>query len=348
MKQKLIYGTVSTLIFLLTIINDVDGHVLCLIKHDPEHIRLALRPTGVTVSWTTSGYFNTDDTPTPQVAYGTDPNALNKISPIGFTTSYHPLPIDKRYFHNVYLDGLWPGTKYYYRILETPKCVRASSVRSFTTAPSSDQPVNITIVGDLGLNNLFNQYQAQNTITALKNYISTTNLFVHIGDISYADLYGLVVNFDFYEGTWNRFQQAIEPIASAVPYQVLPGNHEATCFQYSDAICPSYFKNFTAYNHRFHMSGEVSGGYKNMWYSYDYGQVHVIMLNTETDFENAPAGPGTTLNGGNFFGTTGQLAWLENDLQQATARRTQVPWIVVAGHRPFYGSRVESKLQIGK
>ncbi len=354
MEQQLIYKAVSILLCLLTIISDVDGNFLCLTKNDPEQIRLALRPTGVTVSWTTRGYFNGDDTPTPQVAYGTDPNALNNKSPIGFTTTYHPLPIFKRFFHNVYLDGLSASTKYYYRIQATNKCVRESSILSFTTAPASDniiqQPVNITIVGDLGLNNYFNQYQAQKTISAMQNYISTSNLFVHIGDISYADLYGVIVNFDLYENTWNRFQQAIEPISSAVPYQVLPGNHEATCFQYSDAICPSFLRNFTVYNNRFSMSGEVSGGYKNMWYSYDYGPVHVIMLNTETDFANAPSGPGTTLNGGNFFGTTGQLAWLENDLKQATTpeRRAKVPWIVAAGHRPFFGSIVKAQLEIGK
>jgi hypothetical protein len=335
------------------IISDVDGIVICLKQNNPEQIRLALRPKGVTISWTTPGYFNADDTPTPQVTYGTNPNALNNISPNGITTTYHPLPLFKRFFHNVFLDGLQPSTKYYYRIEATKKCVKESSIHSFITAPSIDnsvqQPVNISIVGDLGLNNYFNQNQAGKTISAMQQYISTSNLFVHIGDISYADLYGLVVNFDLYEDTWNKFQQAIEPIASNVPYQVLPGNHEATCFQYSDAICPSFLRNFTAYNNRFYMSGELSGGYKNMWYSYDYGPVHVIMLNTETDFQGAPAGPGTTLNAGNFFGTTGQLAWLKNDLEEATTpeRRTKVPWIVVAGHRPFFGSPVKPQLEIG-
>ena len=64
-----------------------------------------------------------------------------------------------------------------------------------------------------------------------------------------------------------------------------------------------------------------------MWYSFDYGPVHVIMINTETDFVNAPNGPGTTLTAGNFVSTTAQLAWLKNDLENATAptRRAKVP-----------------------
>ena len=357
--MQLLHGTVSTLLCLLTIIHTGESifsgnFFFCLTKNDPEQIRLALRPNGITISWTTRGYLHANDTPTPQVAYGTNPNTLSNISPTGFTTTYHPLPILKRFFHNVYLDQLLPDTTYYYRIQATTKCVRASTVRSFTTPPSSNavtpQPVNISIVADLGLDNVFNDNQAHNTIAAMQKYISTSHLFLHVGDIAYADLYGLVVNFDLYENTWNKFQQAIEPITSAVPYQVLPGNHEATCFQYSDAICPAYLRNFTAYNHRFHMRGELSGGYKNMWYSFDYGPVHVIMLNTETDFVGAPSGPGTTLNAGHFLGTTGQLAWLENDLKEATKpeRRAKVPWIVAAGHRQMFGSIQKAILEIGE
>ncbi|CAF1076606.1 unnamed protein product [Adineta ricciae] len=50
----------------------------------------------------------------------------------------------------------------------------------------------------------------------------------------------------------------------------------------------------------------MSGGYKNMWYSFDYGPVHVIMLNTGADFVNVPAGPGTALNADHFVGTSAQ------------------------------------------
>jgi hypothetical protein len=66
-------------------------------------------------------------------------------------------------------------------------------------------------------------------------------------------------------------------------------------------------------------------GYKNMWYSFDYGMVHVVVINTETDFPNAPSGPNTTLKGGNFQGLTQQRSWFEADLLAANANRAEVP-----------------------
>ena len=88
------------------------------------------------------------------------------------------------------------------------------------------------------------------------------------------------------------------------------------------------------------MSGDLSGGYQNLWYSFDYGPIHVVMLDIETDFPNAPSNPGTLLNGGGFIGVQSQLSWLTADLQKATApaQRAKIPWLIVVGHRAFFGS----------
>jgi len=191
----------------------------------------------------------------------------------------------------------------------------------------------------LGNNNLINGGGASRTIAALGEVAASTNFFVHNGDISYADDYGLLLPFEFYEQAWNNFQNALSGITAKNIYMTGPGNHEVTCFQLGDSFCQNSFaRNFSAYLNRFRMPGDESGGYKNLWYSFDYGLVHVVVINTETDFPDAPSGPGTTLNGGNFQGLTGQLNWLQNDLQNANNNRGQVPWIIVTGHRPFYGS----------
>lgn len=72
------------------------------------------------------------------------------------------------------------------------------------------------------------------------------------------------------------------------------------------------------------------------WYSFEYGMLHYVMLNTETDFTSAPDGPGGSagLNSGPFGTTNQQLAFLEADL--ASLDRSVTPWVVVGGHRPWY------------
>lgn len=86
------------------------------------------------------------------------------------------------------------------------------------------------------------------------------------------------------------------------------------------------------------MPSPSSGGLENFWYSFDHGMVHFIMLNTETDFPSAPDEPGGSgaENAGPFAPSGTQLAWLRHDLASVDRKRT--PWIVAAGHRPWYVS----------
>lgn len=92
-------------------------------------------------------------------------------------------------------------------------------------------------------------------------------------------------------------------------------------------------QNFTAYNHRFRLPWRESDATSNMWYSFNYGPVHFVNIDTETDFPGAPKDEYIgNKNGG--FGD--QLKWLEEDLKKANASRHLRPWILVAGHRPVY------------
>lgn len=61
-------------------------------------------------------------------------------------------------------------------------------------------------------------------------------------------------------------------------------------------------------------SKKASGGVGNMWYSFNYQNLHIININTETDYPNSPANQYTLL-GGRHGGFGDQLTWLENDLK---------------------------------
>ncbi|KAI5456042.1 Metallo-dependent phosphatase-like protein [Mariannaea sp. PMI_226] len=192
-----------------------------------------------------------------------------------------------------------------------------------------------------------------------------------------------------YESNWDLWQQWTNTITKKVPYMVLPGNHEASCAEFdgpkniltaylNDDIpngssdksqltyysCPPSQRNFTAYQNRFHMAGEESGGVGNFWYSFDYGLAHFVSINTETDYAQSPEWPfardlkgdekhpkenETYVTDSGPFGKVGnysdtksyeQYQWLVKDLAKVDRRKT--PWIIVMGHRPMYSSQVSS------
>jgi hypothetical protein len=138
-----------------------------------------------------------------------------------------------------------------------------------------------------------------------------------------------------------------------------PGNHEADCTEidFTTGLCPEGQKNFTDYMIRFgrtmpdpfpssssnstaqsNASKAKSLALPPFWYSFEYGMVHYVMIDTETDFADAPDGPDGSahLNGGPFGAPNQQIEFLEADL--ASVDRTVTPWLVVGGHRPWYST----------
>jgi hypothetical protein len=51
-----------------------------------------------------------------------------------------------------------------------------------------------------------------------------------------------------------------------------------------------FLSNFSAYNARWAMPADESGGVLAMWFSFDYADVHFVSIDTSTDFPGAPEG----------------------------------------------------------
>jgi predicted phosphodiesterase len=239
------------------------------------------------------------------------------------------------YNHDVILTNLQTDTLYNYQCGDDN--VR-SSVEQFRTRRPNIDSFTFGVYGDLGVVHSNDTMESLNRVYATNNW----ELVWHLGDISYANDH---LNF---EGVWNSWFERMRPILSNVPYMVSPGNHEKWS---RDPFLHQGSRNFTAYEQKFRMPGLESVGVDtNLFYSFDYGPMHLISINTEYGFTGYPVDPEPlyegTLNpmGYNFPHPVDaeqqeyylQMNWLEEDLKAAVANRDKVPWIFVGGHRPIY------------
>lgn len=226
-----------------------------------------------------------------------------------------------------------------------------------------------TIDGDSGKKHLIPEVDPSLNHTTIGRLADTWDDYewvLHPGDFGYADDWYLTASnvndgANAYEAILEQFYQQLAPIAGGKVYMASPGNHEADCEELGtptiEQVCPEGQKNFTDFHVRFgqNMPTAFSSTSSNtkakvnankaaelanppFWYSFEYGMVHVTMIDTETDFPDAPDLPyGSAGLDGGPFGYEGQQAdFFAADL--ASVDRTVTPWLVVAGHRPWYST----------
>lgn len=199
------------------------------------------------------------------------------------------------------------------------------------------------------------------TIGTLARMADSYEFVVHPGDLAYADDWilhptNLLSSKDAYQSILEQFYTQLAPISGRKPYMVSPGNHEATCVEAGGGKgCPEGQRNFTDFMNRFgsimptafdlpnkdNKAAQLREKAKGLalapfWFSFDYGMAHIVLFDTETDYPDAEDQPGgdSDLGAGPFGKAGQQAAFLEADL--ASVDRTVTPWIVVAGHRPWY------------
>ncbi|CAI5978739.1 unnamed protein product [Closterium sp. NIES-65] len=147
--------------------------------------------------------------------------------------------------------------------------------------PYSAFPLSLlaSLPGDIGLSKA-----ARTTITRLSQQPHSLTLVP--GDLSYAN---------GFQSVWDRWQSLIEPDASTHPWMVVPGNHEAEALS---AISPKGFEwpaflkrsallnggAFRAYKKRWVMPSAASGSPSKLYYSFEVGGAHVIVLSCYSPF----------------------------------------------------------------
>jgi hypothetical protein len=208
--------------------------------------------------------------------------------------------------HEVTLTGLSPGTQYFYNIGYTGTTLAGGTDEYYVkTAPESNSTdlTRIWVLGDAGTANN-NQRAVRN---AYLNYVGAehTDMILMLGDNAYND------------GTDAQYQAAMfenmyEDIIRQTVTWSCPGNHDIYSASSTSQSGP-YYDIFT-FPKAAEAGGLASG--TEAYYSFDYGQIHVISL----DSDDSPRNAGGAM-----------LTWLENDLA-ATLKE----WIVVIFHHPPY------------
>ncbi|XP_014496525.1 purple acid phosphatase 15 [Vigna radiata var. radiata] len=303
---------------------------------EPEQISLSLSTThdSVWISWITGEFQIGFDikpldpkTVSSVVQYGTSRFDLvheargesliyNQLYPFDGLQNY-----TSGIIHHVRLIGLEPSTLYYYQCGD-PSLQAMSDINYFRTMPISgphSYPGKVAIVGDLGLT-----YNTTTTIGHLTN--NEPDLLLLIGDVSYANLYltnGTGADcykctfpespiHESYQPRWDYWGRFMQNLISKVPIMVVEGNHETE--EQADN------KTFVAYSSRFAFPSEESGSLSTLYYSFNAGGIHFIMLGAYID----------------YYKNGEQYKWLERDL--ASVDRSITPWLIATWHPPWYSS----------
>ena len=245
-------------------------------------------PTSIVVRWRTST--NTDS----KVWYGSDYQNLTSTITVG----------GSRTDHEILVSGLTANTTYYYAVGENGgQIVGGDAEHYFITSPTtgSTQTVRMWMLGDAGKKTQEQRDVRDGYYSFIGN--NHTDMIVQIGDNAYED--GL--DSDFQLG-W--FENMYEDVLKNTVVWPNTGCHDLVFGANS-----AYWDIFTMPTNG-EAGGEPSG--TEYYFSYDYGNVHVISLDSE-DSDRSVGGD--------------MLTWLEDDL----AANTQDWTIVVYHHAPYVG-----------
>lgn len=235
-----------------------------------------------------------------KVMFGTSPSNLSQQEVvIPYTTE-----------HEVKIDNLLPNTLYYYSIGTNGQVLSpASSNQYFKTSPITGAigKYRFWAIGDAGMSD--GNQRAVRDGFYLKNQNQHIDGWIMLGD----NAYGSGIS----DGTQSCYQTALfdhmysQVISKTVLWPAL-GNHD-----YNNHIpfspAPAYFDIFSLPTQG-EAGGLASGTEK--YYSYNYGNIHFIILDSYDEDRSA----------------NGTMAtWLLSDLQQCTAE-----WIIAYWHHPPY------------
>lgn len=279
----------------------------------PDHITLTWTQdptTTQTITWRTDATVNLG-----QVQYGKDPS-LKDAKTVDATVQKFSSDLGDMNIHSATLTSLDPGTKYYYRVGYGNNF---SSIYSFTTEAKDTNSFKFLIFGDsqsgVATDPQYGPWKT--TIHNAYNANKDAKFFVNVGDlVEIGQLYT----------HWNNWFDAAKGVIDTIPEMPVEGNHETYQSSNYDSGKPKDFVN------QFPVPQNGPDGLKGQVYSFDYGNAHIVMLDSQEDEEEGVSGDILE----------SQKAWLDKDLSS-----TNKTWKLVFFHKtPYYNKATRSNEQI--
>ncbi|MBD1379366.1 phosphodiester glycosidase family protein [Metabacillus arenae] len=225
-----------------------------------------------------------------------------KIKTVKGDSNPHPMNEGEIQSHTVRVTKLKPGESYTYRVGDGTDEGWSEPASLVMNEKGKDEPFHFVLMGDTQAPP--NQTEAGFGIfTELfkksKQEYPNAAFMMHVGDmIDDGNLYS----------HWSAFFEAMKDPALGASTLFVPavGNHE------------NIGNGVDTYKNLFRMPQNGPDGYEGTVYSYDYGNAHFAVLNTETDKK----------------GLEKQAAWLKKDM-----KKTKKKWKIVLYHRsPYYSN----------
>ncbi|VBB07080.1 Hypothetical protein LUCI_2324 [Lucifera butyrica] len=298
----------------------------------PEHVALtwsADPETTMTVTWRTSTAVNDC-----KIEYKEENGAVNTmtIKPHLFQTAATDLNYGRMNLFTVTLHNLKPGTKYLYRIgNDQNEWTGYSSFTTEDTATVTDNQFKFLVFGDSQSGN----YEVPNYnpwhVTLENAYKANPDakFFINVGD--------LVEKGQYYQH-WNNWFAAAQGVVDRIPAMVVQGNHETYDAADWNSTKPQYFVQ------QFPVFQNGPDGLKGQTYSYNYGKVHFVVLDSQGEEESEDA-QGNVDQAKEEAMFLKQADWLRNDLEQ---NKDAVFTFVLFHKTPYYNKGTRSNILLKK
>jgi 3',5'-cyclic AMP phosphodiesterase CpdA len=279
----------------------------------PDHIALTWSgdpATTQTIQW------RTDTTVTAgYVQYAVAPAAPANGLQAEATVKTLETELGKQNIFAATLTGLASGVKYSYRVGDG---LNWSGAGTFTTAVANTQSFKFLIYGD-------SQANTQDGSVSYTDWQKTLpEAYKANPDAKFMLSLGDNVDWGSSGDEWDQWFAGARGIIDAIPMMSVVGNHEV--------INTKGYTTQLAYNTMFTFPQNGPDTLKNQTYSFNYGNIHFVALDSQSSEEAIAADkPNPDVD-------RLQAAWLEQDLA-ANKLSGNTKWTIVLMHKPLYCNR---------